>query len=142
MKRALSLVLRLGLGGLFVVAGVLKLRDPSAFATAIANYQLYPQYAALLAATLPALEILLGIGIVAAPPRWRAPAATGIALLAVTFTLAASSALARRINIACGCFGSDSDTINAVTIARDLVLIAAAIAVTMLELRPAASSGR
>jgi putative oxidoreductase len=149
MKRPLSLVLRLGLGALFVIAGVLKLRDPAAFATAIANYQLYPQYAAFLAATLPALEIVLGVAVIVAPPRWRAPAGLGILLLTLMFTGAAASALVRKIDIACGCFGTDSGTINAWTMVRDLGLIAAGCAVVALERRagadlsrPAASSGR
>jgi putative oxidoreductase len=135
MKRALSLALRLGLGALFVVAGALKLRDPAAFATAIANYQLFPQHAALLAATLPALEILLGLAVVIAPSPWRAPAAIGMALLLVMFTVAASSALLRHIDIACGCFGSESGTIDALTLARDLALVGAAIVVVALERR-------
>jgi uncharacterized membrane protein YphA (DoxX/SURF4 family) len=148
MKRALSLVLRLGLGALFVIAGALKLRDPAAFVTAIANYQLYPQYAPFLAAALPALEILLGLALVAAPSRWRAAAAIGVALLLVMFTVGASAALARHIDISCGCFGTESGTINGLTIVRDLALIAAACTVVVLEgrrsatTRPAASSDR
>ena len=133
MKRAIGWALRLGLGGLFVVTGILKLRDPAGFATAIANYQLWPQRAALLAATLPATEILVGLTLLAAPRPWRRAAAIAIALMVAVFTVAATSAVVRHIDISCGCFGSDSGRIDALTIVRDLALLAAAIALALLE---------
>jgi len=43
-KRVLLLALRSGLGILFVIAGVTKLWDPSAFAIAIANYRFLPMW--------------------------------------------------------------------------------------------------
>jgi uncharacterized membrane protein YphA (DoxX/SURF4 family) len=140
MKRAISWALRLGLGGLFVVTGVLKLKDPAAFATAIANYQLWPQMAALLAATLPAVEVLSGLALIAAPPAWRRAAAIAIALMMVVFTVAAATALDRGIDISCGCFGADSGRVDALTIVRDLVLLGIAGAVVALE--RASSLGR
>jgi putative oxidoreductase len=133
MRRAISWALRLGLGGLFVVTGVLKLRDPAAFATAIANYQLLPQFAALLAATLPAVEIFAGAALIATPSPWRRAAATAITLMMVVFTLAAVAALARGIDISCGCFGAESGRVDALTIVRDLVLLAAVGAMVRLE---------
>jgi len=136
MKEVVSWALRLGLGGLFVVAGVLKLRDPGAFATDIANYQLLPQYAALLAAMLPAVEILAGLVLIAGPAPWRRSAAAAIALMMVVFTVAAASALARGIDISCGCFGGESGRVDGLTIVRDVVLLAAAIAAVVLRATP------
>jgi uncharacterized membrane protein YphA (DoxX/SURF4 family) len=133
MKRAISWALRLGLGALFVVTGVLKLRDPAAFATAIANYQLMPQLAALLAATLPMVEIVVGAALLLPSVRWRCAAAIGVAALMLMFTIAASAALARGIDISCGCFGVDSGRINGLTIVRDLALFAAAFLVLALD---------
>lgn len=136
MKTVVWWALRLGLGGLFVVAGVLKLRDPAAFATDIANYQLLPQYAALLAAMLPAVEILAGLALIAGPASWRRSAAAAIALMMVVFTVAAASALARGIDISCGCFGGESGRVDGLTIVRDVVLLAAAIAAVVLRATP------
>jgi uncharacterized membrane protein YphA (DoxX/SURF4 family) len=133
MRRAISWALRLGLGGLFVVSGALKLRDPNAFATDIANYQLFPQHAALLAAMLPVAEIFAGAALIATPASWRRAAAAAIALMMVVFTVAAVSALARGIDISCGCFGSDSGRVDALTIVRDLALLGVAVAVVRLE---------
>jgi putative oxidoreductase len=135
MKRALSLVLRLGLGALFVLAGALKLRDPSAFATAIANYQLLPGLAALLAATLPATEIVVGLTVVVGSRPWRQGATVAIGLLTLMFTAAAAAALARGIDISCGCFGVDSGAITAWTIVRDVALVAACALLLLLDRR-------
>jgi putative oxidoreductase len=133
MRRAVGWALRLGLGALFLVTGVLKLRDPAAFATAVANYQLWPQLAALIAATLPATEILVGLALLAAPRAWRRAAATAVALMMLVFTLAAVSALLRHIDISCGCFGAESGRLDVLTVARDLALLAAAAVLVRLE---------
>lgn len=134
MTRGLAWALRLGLGAVFVGAGVLKLRDPTAFATDIANYQILPALAPFLAAVLPVTEILAGIALVVA---WRAPwrraAALAVGLMMLVFTGAAASVLARGIDVACGCFGGEGGTIDALTIARDVALVAAAGALVWLE---------
>jgi putative oxidoreductase len=133
MKRAIGWALRLGLGGLFVVTGILKLRDPAAFATAIANYQLWPQFAAVVAAILPAVEVVVGLGVLAAPRRWRHGAFVAMALMMAVFTAAAASALGRHIDIACGCFGTESGSITGWTIVRDVGILAAALAAPRLD---------
>lgn len=130
----LLLAARLGLGALFVVAGVLKLRDPSAFATDIANYQLFAGLAAPLAAILPWAEIVAGLVLLVHPAvGWRQAAALCIAAMMLVFTAAAGSAMARGLDVSCGCFGSDSSPLTAWTIARDLVLLAGAV---LLVVRP------
>jgi putative oxidoreductase len=143
MKRAIGWALRLGLGGLFLVTGALKLRDPPAFATAVANYQLWPQLAGLLAASLPATEVVVGLSLLVLPRPWRRAAAVAAALMMVVFTIAAGSAVVRHIDISCGCFGAESGRIDVLTIARDLALLAGAVGLVVLEARsPAASSDR
>ncbi len=116
-------VLRLGMGGLLVVAGLLKLRDPSAFAVEISNYQLLPSLAAYPAAILPATELVLGLALVVAPAPWRRAATVGVAVLFLFFTVAVTSAYARGINIACGCFGGGGDAIGPLTLVRNLALL-------------------
>jgi putative oxidoreductase len=136
MKQAIAWVLRLGLGGLFLVTGALKLRDPTAFATDIANYQLLPQLAAQLAAVLPAVEIFAGATLIAAPVGWRRAAAVAVALMMAVFTAAAASALGRGIDISCGCFGSEGGRVDGLTIVRDVVLLAAAGALLIVDREP------
>lgn len=131
--KALSLSLRLALGGLFLVAGVLKLHDPTAFASEVANYHLLPALGPLLAATLPVIEILSGAVLIAAPSGWRAAAALLIALLVGLFTIAVAQVLVRGINVSCGCFGSSSGPVTSWTLIRDVGLLASAALLVRLE---------
>ncbi|HVU53100.1 MAG TPA: MauE/DoxX family redox-associated membrane protein [Polyangia bacterium] len=133
MTRALALVLRLGLGGLLIVAGALKLRAPVAFATEIANYQLVPAVAPYVAAVLPVLELVVGGALVVAPRAWRRAAALGALGMLAAFTFAVASAYFRRINIDCGCFGTGGGPITGLTLARNLVLMAAAATIVAAE---------
>ena len=51
-------VLRLGLAGIFIYAGLIKLLDPRAFAHAIAQYDMIPEaLLPLVAVGLPVLEL-------------------------------------------------------------------------------------
>lgn len=121
------LLLRLTIGALLALAGGLKLRAPVAFATEIANYQLIPEIAPYLAATLPFIEIVIGVGLIVFPRVWRR-AAEAIALgLTGTFAGAVGAAYFRRINIDCGCFGTGGGPINALTLVRNLALIVAVL---------------
>jgi putative oxidoreductase len=120
----LWLALRLALAGLFVFAGVNKVADPNAFAIEIDHYQLVPWLAPYLAAGLPALEITLGVALVVLPAPWRRAAALGCLALMLAFTFAAASALARKLDIDCGCFGKGSGPITWLTMVRDAALIA------------------
>jgi len=121
------LLLRLALGALLIVAGLLKLRDPTAFATEIANYQLLPAGAAVLAAVLPAIEVVIGASLIALPRVWRRAAAAAALVLFVMFTGAVASAYFRRINIDCGCFGTGGGPISALTLLRNLTLTAGSL---------------
>jgi uncharacterized membrane protein YphA (DoxX/SURF4 family) len=120
------LLLRVVVGGLFVAAGALKLADPTAFATEIANYHFLPALAPWLAVTLPPTEILVGATILAAPWRWRRAASLAAMALLVMFTVAIVHVVRAGINVDCGCFGGNSGPVTAWTAARDLVLLAAA----------------
>jgi uncharacterized membrane protein YphA (DoxX/SURF4 family) len=94
---------RLVLGGVFIYAAYDKLADPRALADAIDNYRLLPDgLVNVVAVTLPWVEIavvtLLVIGVLV-----PGAAFLGGSLL-VVFTIALVAALARGLDIACGCF--------------------------------------
>ena len=119
--------LRLVLGGVFLYAAGAKLGDMSAFAEQVANFRLLPAATvAFTAATLPGIEMVAGallvLGIAA-----RAAAAIAAASLLV-FIGALTLALARGINLECGCFGG-ADIATWTTVARDLMLLVPALAV-------------
>jgi uncharacterized membrane protein YphA (DoxX/SURF4 family) len=128
--------LRLALGGLFLYTGAIKLADPAAFALEIHNYQLFPALAPWLAATLPAVELAIGAAIVAGTRPWLRAGGVACAGMMVVFTAAVGSAVARGINISCGCFGSGSSPVTLATVARDVVLLVATVALLKLSSLP------
>jgi uncharacterized membrane protein YphA (DoxX/SURF4 family) len=130
---ALALLLRLVLGGVLLVAGALKLRVPGAFATEIANYQLFPFVAPYLAVVLPVVELVVGGALLVAPRAWRRAAALAALVLFAQFTVAVVSAYFRHINIDCGCFGTGGGPINALTLIRNVALMSAAATLVFLE---------
>ncbi len=103
--RLVNFILRLVVGGVFVFAAVLKIFDPATFAADIGNYRLLPR--ALLYPTailLPWVE--LGAGLLLALGIWRRASALVIAALCLVFLIAISQALARGLDVHCGCFGT------------------------------------
>ena len=98
-------ILRAAVGGVFVVAGAMKMWDPGSFAKDIANYRLLPDTLVNLAAiTLPWIEVLAGgmliVGI------WKKPNALLITLLLAVFLVCIGQAVYRHLDIRCGCFST------------------------------------
>ncbi len=95
---------RLVLGVLFLTSGGLKVVDPGQFGRAIADYQLVgPALVPPLAYFLPWLEVVAGLGLVTGlAARGGAVIANGLLLV---FIVALISALARGMQVDCGCFG-------------------------------------
>ena len=127
--------LRLGLGGLFVVAGALKLGDPAVFAQEIANYRLLPELAPYLAIVLPPMEIVAGLALAAGPRLWAQAGALALAALSLLFTAALAAATARGLDISCACFGTGSGAVGWLTVARTLALAGLALLFVGLERR-------
>jgi uncharacterized membrane protein YphA (DoxX/SURF4 family) len=105
MKLVTHWLVRLLLGGFFLAAGGLKLVEPAKFAADIANYRLVPHAAVnLLAITLPGIEVVAGALLLAG--RWRRASAVVITGLMAVFVVAVAAALARGLDVRCGCFGT------------------------------------
>lgn len=100
------LALRLVIGGVLVVAGVLKAHDgPMLTATFVAGYRILPAFlVAPLGVALPYVEILLGgylaLGLFTRIAAWV------VAGQFVVFAIAVGSLVVRGIAADCGCFGS------------------------------------
>lgn len=98
-------LLRLLVGGLFVFSGGLKIADPAKFAHAVGNYRLVPhELINLVAILLPTVEFVAGSFLLAGV--WLRAAALLITSLTAVFAVVIVSALARGLNIECGCFGT------------------------------------
>ncbi|GBD06985.1 hypothetical protein HRbin21_00795 [bacterium HR21] len=103
VRELLGLAARVVVGMVFLVAAADKVGNPEAFARSIANYRLLPlELVNLPALILPWLELLIGLMLLVGV-RIRAAAAVAAVLL-VVFTAALVSALARGLDIHCGCF--------------------------------------
>lgn len=98
-------VLRLLVGGAFLFAGALKIADPAKFAVDVSHYRLVPpELVNLVAILVPWIEVTAGWFVLAG--IWLRPAALVIASMTVLFLGVIVSALARGLNIECGCFGT------------------------------------
>lgn len=123
----LGLLARIVLGAVWIVAGVSKIGTPGGFLIAIKAYQLLPDWLSrAIAYALPALEIGLGVLLIAGLAT-RLSAALS-AFLLVIFEIGVISAAARGLNIDCGCFGTGGQvaaghTRYTIEILRDLGLL-------------------
>jgi uncharacterized membrane protein YphA (DoxX/SURF4 family) len=128
----LGLAARLAVGGVFVVAGALKLPDPAAAVRAVRAYQLLPEpLVAPVAFGLPPVEIAVGLALLAGV--FVRTAAIASAVLLVVFIAAVASAWSRGLPIDCGCFGDGGEVAAGQTaypaeILRDVALLVVALA--------------
>ena len=104
----LTLLARLLLGGVLLVAGGLKVSKPTDSANAVAAYKLLPtNIAHLLGYALPWFEVALGILLIAG--ILLRPAAIAGGLIMLVFIAAIASAWARGLLLDCGCFGGGGE---------------------------------
>jgi uncharacterized membrane protein YphA (DoxX/SURF4 family) len=126
VNRWFLLLLRLVIGGGFLYAGYLKVRDGVAFADSIASFKILPtELINLMAMGLPPLEIILGVMLVTG---WRVRVASfGVLVLSIIFAFALGQALMRGLQVDCGCFGSGKPSTlkTFLALGRDVLLIAA-----------------
>jgi uncharacterized membrane protein YphA (DoxX/SURF4 family) len=96
-------ICRLTLAALFIYAAVGKIHDPRGFAQNVAAYRLLPIATVnMFAIVLPWVELLAGLALLHKP--WVRDGAFLLALLNAVFITAAGSAMARGLDIQCGCF--------------------------------------
>jgi uncharacterized membrane protein YphA (DoxX/SURF4 family) len=116
-------ILRLLVGGAFVIAGTLKIADPAKFALDVGNYRLVPHdLINLVAILLPWIEVTAGAFVLTG--IWLRAAALVVSSLTAVFFAVIVSALARGLNIECGCFGTvGGKHIGAVNLAIDSTLL-------------------
>jgi uncharacterized membrane protein YphA (DoxX/SURF4 family) len=99
---------RLVLGGVFLVAGALKVIDPQSSVAAVRAYKLLPaSMETMVGWGLPFAEIALGLLLLVGIAT-RAVAAA-MAILLLVFIFAVASAWVRGLSIDCGCFGGGGE---------------------------------
>jgi len=134
----LLVLARLVVGGIWVVAGILKVPDPAESVRAVRAYDLLPESVVpTVGYGLPVLEIVLGVCLVAG--LLTRGVAVVSALLFIAFIIGIGSAWARGLQIECGCFGgaggyrAGADAAYPWEIARDVGLLALSL---LLAWRP------
>ncbi len=97
-------LIRLGLGVIFVWAGLAKLSDPEAFANIISAYELVPEGLLVpVAIGLPVLELVAGLGLIL---DVRGSLSITFGLL-VMFAFVLWFGILKDLDIDCGCFSAD-----------------------------------
>ncbi|MFC2130511.1 MauE/DoxX family redox-associated membrane protein [Bacteroidota bacterium] len=98
----INLIFRIILGAIFLIAATSKIADPSGFAGEIANYKIVPQFMNnILAITLPWIELVCALFIITGIRLKSTTAILGVLL--IVFNIAIFIALAKGLNINCGC---------------------------------------
>ena len=129
-EKRITVILRIVLGGVFLVSCIHKITHPAAFAAVVANYQILPP--ALVTATavvFPWIEAVCGLAL--AFGRFDTGAALLVCLMMIAFIGITLFNAYRGLNVACGCFSLiDNEPSDIVPlILRDLSILAAGIAV-------------
>ena len=134
----------------FLFAAYPKLIDPVAFAKAIDNYRVvFPvigkEYVYLAAGFLPALELVTAFALLWNRTK-RAASLLSIVMM-VMFIILISQAVARGLNIDCGCFGSGATSklmarsVGLKAILEDVVWLAMAVFVYIRSVRSSRHRG-
>ena len=126
------------LGAVLLAAGFLKMGAGEASAEALANYRLLPPQAnQILAVVMPWWEITLGVMLLL--ELWARACAGFAALLMAAFAAAVTSALARGLDITCGCFGTTLELKAGLPhVVANLILLALALWVVRTSKEPVA----
>ncbi|MAY96701.1 MauE/DoxX family redox-associated membrane protein [uncultured Nocardioides sp.] len=127
----LVLAARLVVGGVWIVAGALKVPDPGSSVQAVRAYRLLPEAVVpTVGQLLPVVEVVVGLALVVG--LLTRTMAVESAVLFVAFIIGIASAWARGLTIDCGCFGGggyDPDAAEKYPweIARDVALLAGSL---------------
>lgn len=121
------LVVRLVVGGMFLLALVAKLRDLPSFRSAVRGFRVVPRHlerttAVAVLGVEAAVVLLVAV---------RATAAIGLAVAVVllaAFATGMARVVARGDRVACGCFGRSAAPISRAHVARNVLLATAAAA--------------
>ena len=128
------LLAQIGIAIVFLAAGLGKIGDTAAFAKQIGYFRLLPAgLENAMAITLPWVEVVAGLALLL---RFRPRAGAVITLgLMGLFVFVVGAALARGIDIECGCFGtSDAGRVGVAKLFENVGLLALA---AIASLRPA-----
>jgi len=118
---------RIAIGLVFLAAALAKIGDAATFARQIHHFRLVPfGFENLLAITLPWIELVLALAILTGvQPRSGSMVAAGLMGL---FVVVVAAAVARGLDIECGCFGTaDASRVGVSKLVENVGLLALAV---------------
>lgn len=119
----------------FILAALLKIKNPSSFAFDLAQYQLFPFWAINpMAIIIPWVEFIFGFMIFFG--AWRRSAALGMAVMSLIFMSAIGSALLRGLDFDCGCFGGQSLYAGMDTLIMDMLIAGGTLVLICVTPKP------
>jgi uncharacterized membrane protein YphA (DoxX/SURF4 family) len=130
------LLLKWLIAALFIFAGINKILNPANFAHNIDNYRLLPYLlVTLMAIILPWLEILCGIFLIVG--KWQKGASLTLLVLIFMFLIAIGSAIARKLDITCGCFSTSREgtKVGYTRLIEDIILLGLILLINFKEWR-------
>ena len=105
--RAVRIILRIGLGFVFIYASIDKVIHPDQFAEIMMDYEILPHVVVNLSALwLAWLEVVLGVCLITGV--WVRASALMVTGLTVIFIGGLSIAFTRGVGLHCGCFSTES----------------------------------
>ncbi|BBJ22127.1 MauE/DoxX family redox-associated membrane protein [Candidatus Nitrotoga sp. AM1P] len=116
---------RLILIAVFITAGIAKLSNPQGFKEGLIDFGVPYSLRKPIGMALPFVELSLAMLLIPSSTVWWTSVAS--LLLLVAFTLAITFNLAQGRHPACNCFGANAKPINAVTLLRNVGLIACSL---------------
>ena len=132
-SKPLQLLARLGLASVLGWAGLAKLADPGGLADTVANYRMVPEaLIPLVAAALPAAEIVVAAALVAGP--YVQGGGLVATLMFTAFAVGMAQARLRGIDLDCGCFGTATESqVSWPKVAMNVALASVAGVVTWMR---------
>ncbi|MCS7253031.1 MAG: MauE/DoxX family redox-associated membrane protein [Armatimonadota bacterium] len=128
-RKVLCLVLRVGIGSIFVFASLGKIiDDPLIFVSVVESYRVLPEaFIPIFSIVLPWVEFIAGILLIIGYAVESAAAV--IALMLVAFIIGITVNLFRGVEMACGCFGflEGGDKIGWHTVLRNIAMLLSAM---------------
>lgn len=134
-NKYLQIALRIIIGGIFIYAAANKLFNPDGFAKAIHNYEILPlSLINIIAIIIPWIELFAGVFMLSG--IYKRGSSLIILLSLAVFVVALSSALARGLNIDCGCFSleiTSSKSDISIRIIEDILIFAGTLVIFLFS---------
>ena len=120
---AVVFLVRFGVGALFLLSGLAKLRQPHDFLADLYDYQIVgPPIGRCIAMTMPHVEIVCGVCLLGG--ICVGGSLLGALALGIVWIGAQTMVLLRGLTVKCGCFGAASDAnVSAMTLMRTSAIV-------------------